>query len=529
MFIYACFVDFSSAFDSIWHKGLIYKLINLGIPHSIISVLKSMYSKLTSSVKSNGQLTKPFVCNIGTRQGCNLSPTLFNMYLNDLPHKFTKSNSSPIQLNGNLIGSLFYADDLVILSESVAGLQKSLNKLSKYCKTWKLNININKTKVMVFNSRKLNYDFFIDNYKLQVCDNINYLGLIYTPSGSFNSCFKYLSDKASRALFTIRSSMRELPGLPVRTYIKIFDTMVMPILLYGSEVWGPYLYKINKNTQIETLFNNFKTHVEKLHSKFCKQVLMLHKYSSNIGVRSELGRYPTVIYIIKNTANYYMNLLNRNKLMIIHDALQTQRVLSCISNNSCWYSTILNLNDQMNWYPTDAQTPDCKFKPTLNICKYLMNLYKQKFQHFILQDSKLKLFAKIKKNFGYERYLSTILNFKERQAITKLRISAHCLPVETGRYNRTNPQQRICPLCKNGIGDEEHYFTCCQNKEISSLIKSLKIKLTNINKTFLQFSAVNLFYYVLSMKDESILKTASFYINSLTTTFKHELEKLDKL
>ena len=66
--------------------------------------------------------------------------------------------------------------------------------------------------------------------------------------------------------------MRELPVLPVRTYIKIFDTMVMPMLLYGSEVWGPHLYEINKNTQIETLFNNFRTHVEKLHSKFCKQV-----------------------------------------------------------------------------------------------------------------------------------------------------------------------------------------------------------------------------------------------------------------
>ena len=61
--------------------------------------------------------------------------------------------------------------------------------------------------------------FFIDNYKLQVCDNINYVGLIYTYSGSFNSCFKYLSDKASRPLFTILSSMRELPVNNNKLYI----------------------------------------------------------------------------------------------------------------------------------------------------------------------------------------------------------------------------------------------------------------------------------------------------------------------
>ena len=72
--------------------------------------------------------------------------------------------------------------------------------------------------------------------------------------------------------------MKELPVLPVRTYIKIFDTMVMPILLYGSEVWGPHLYKINKNTQIL-----------KLMLKNCT-LNFVNRCSSNIGVRSELGR-----------------------------------------------------------------------------------------------------------------------------------------------------------------------------------------------------------------------------------------------
>ena len=95
--------------------------------------------------------------------------------------------------------------------------------------------------------------------------------------------------------------------------------MVQPILLYGSEVWGPYLLNFKSNNTVETNFKDF--------SKFCKNVLLLHKNASNTGVRCELGRYPISITIIKLVTNYYMRILNR-KPGIIHDALDTQGVYS---------------------------------------------------------------------------------------------------------------------------------------------------------------------------------------------------------
>ena len=83
--IYSCFVDLSAGFDSIWHDGLIYKLIKLGISKNIVDVLQNMSSKISACVKTNDCLTDAFPCRVGTKQGCSLSPTLFNLFLNDLP------------------------------------------------------------------------------------------------------------------------------------------------------------------------------------------------------------------------------------------------------------------------------------------------------------------------------------------------------------------------------------------------------------------------------------------------------------
>ena len=102
-------------------------------------------------------------------------------------------------------------------------------------------------------------------------------------------------------------------------YIRIFDHMVQPILLYSSEVWGKYLLNIKSNNTVETIFKNYNSLYEKIHSKFCKNVLLLHKNASNTAVRCELGRYPISITIIKLVINYYMGILNR-KPGIVHDA-----------------------------------------------------------------------------------------------------------------------------------------------------------------------------------------------------------------
>ena len=137
--VYACFVDFRKAFDSVWHVGLFYKLLGAGIGGQLYNLIKTLYCNSSCSIRIGDNKTRSFSYSSGVRQGCILSPLLFNFYINNLPYSFQNALSDPFVLpNGTKINSLLYDDDLIILSRSKTGLQNCLNTLSSYCKSWML-------------------------------------------------------------------------------------------------------------------------------------------------------------------------------------------------------------------------------------------------------------------------------------------------------------------------------------------------------------------------------------------------------
>ena len=150
--VYACFVDFRKAFDSVWHEGLFYKLFKVNIGGNFYNLIKSLYCNSSCSIRVGENKTRSFSYSRGVRQGCILSPLSFNLYINNLPYLFENTEvSDPFVLsNGTKIISLLYADDLIILSRSKLGLQNCLSVLSSYCETWMLKINPKKTKIMTF-------------------------------------------------------------------------------------------------------------------------------------------------------------------------------------------------------------------------------------------------------------------------------------------------------------------------------------------------------------------------------------------
>ena len=149
--LFSCFVDFSKAFDSIWRRALIEKLRKIGISGPFLQVIESIYNTTTNSLIYNDSLTPKFISNIGVKQGDTLSTILFNLYINDLPNIFSFDGNDPIVVGHTPMNCLIYADDLVIMSTSAEGLQQCLNKLATYCNKWKLQVNLKKTKVILFN------------------------------------------------------------------------------------------------------------------------------------------------------------------------------------------------------------------------------------------------------------------------------------------------------------------------------------------------------------------------------------------
>ena len=135
--------------------------------------------------------------NTGTRQGCNLSPSIFNIYLNDLPTVLGQNNCDPVLLYDKYINILMYADDVVLLSSSKRGFQNCLNIFEQYCKRWKLIIYQKKTKIVLLNLRKLEKFF---SKLLSHADNYCYLGIIFNRNGTFKQGLDNLTTKGKNLI-----------------------------------------------------------------------------------------------------------------------------------------------------------------------------------------------------------------------------------------------------------------------------------------------------------------------------------------
>jgi hypothetical protein len=134
--LYCCFVDYIKAFDSVQRVMLWYKLYHIGIRCKLLQVIKSMYSNVTTCVQVDG--FNYFTNELGLIQGDVLSPILFSSYVNDCEMAFINSTCSsiPLELKDLNLFLLMYADDVVIFSESISGLQNMLDTLYEYTKMY---------------------------------------------------------------------------------------------------------------------------------------------------------------------------------------------------------------------------------------------------------------------------------------------------------------------------------------------------------------------------------------------------------
>ena len=511
--VFTCFIDLRKAFDSIWRVGMYFKLLQAGVSSKFVSIVKDLYNKTKNRVLMNGFLSNTFETNVGTRQGCNISPTLFNIYLNDLCKMVKENNCDPVKLGGKDVNMLMYADDIILLSKSKEGLQKSLNVCQRYFVNWKLQLNIRKTKVMVFNNgTKSTPSFHYGNDPIEAVMKYKYLGIYLSNKGSFKLALDDLLVKAKKAYAAMYQSLNIYNGAKPKIILKAVDTMVFPILMYGCEVWAPYIYKHS----LESLFRNLRDKVEKFHTRICKNILGVKRRTSDIACRSELGRYPLSINIICNTFAYYVRLQHAEQGSLLDQAALVQKSLH-LSHQKNIYSFIECICHELT-HPRQQAVPGIPINKyriktlTKKLREHLLKNYNMIQKEAINRNGKLEILSIIKHNVKFENYLRH-LNLSQRLIISKLRLSDHNLPIEHGRKNNIPRHKRYCTKCKSGaVGDEFHTLMICCQPEIQS-IRSLA--LYEISKLIPQFTMLSLkekFIYIMSCCDINCTKIVAPFI-----------------
>ena len=479
--LYSCFIDFSKAFDTIPRDILFQKLLNYGINGNFFNTIKNIYVNDRACIKWEDKVSETFKINQGVRQGCILSPLLFNIFLADLP-KLLDSTGGYVKLGHTNLSCLIWADDILLFSENELGLTRMLKTLEEYCNDNKLTINTEKTKCMIFNKtgRTIRKKFFLNDTKLEIVRTYKYLGFLFTPSGEIKTGLNDLRDRALKAFMKLKGSMGSSFDRNIQTTLCLFDALVKPILLYASDFWG-CLKPPNPNP------------VDTLHHRVCKQVLGVQKQTTNIGVLLELGRIPLHIHAIKAAVKNWERIRKQDANPLLYSSYT-----EAITEDLPWVSNIhkhLESNGMLCFYiNTFNNKPPFIHK---KIFQKLSDIFHQEaFLTISREDSKLRTYGLLKDKIGFEKYLLDVNNPKVRTTLAKFRLSNHSLMIEIGRFKKIPKEQRFCPFCINAIESEIHFLLKCPVYE--PLREQLLQPITETKPNFVYYTDTEKFQHILS-------------------------------
>ena len=176
--LYHVFIDFKKAFDRVWHEALWATMRKYNINASIIRAIENLYDKAQSAVLFKGSTRECFRTTVGVRQGCLLSPTLFNIFLERIMCEALDDHEGSVSIGGRLITNFRFADDIVVNAEEEEEAGILIDRLDRTTTRYKMKFGPDKTKVMTNNPNGFQREIKIKGQGLEEVENFKYLGAI---------------------------------------------------------------------------------------------------------------------------------------------------------------------------------------------------------------------------------------------------------------------------------------------------------------------------------------------------------------
>ena len=250
--LYVNFIDFEKAFDSLDRDVMWQLLRHYGIPEKLITIIRTSYNGMQCRVVHEGQLSEAFDVNTGVRQGCLLSPFLFLLAVDWIMIQTTQGRRNGIQWTlHQQLDDLDFADDIALLSHSQKQMQEKSKTLYEVAATTGLRVSIKKTQVLRVNANSTS-PIVMNGNILEEVDNFRYLGSVLDKNGGTDEDIKARIGKA-RTAFVMLGKIWKATNISVKTKLKLFNSNVKPVLLYGSETWRTTKRSIGK---VQAFVNN---------------------------------------------------------------------------------------------------------------------------------------------------------------------------------------------------------------------------------------------------------------------------------
>ena len=364
---------------------------------------------------------------------------------------------------------LLYADDMVLLATSAAGLQRQLDLLQHYCSGNGLTVNTVKTKLMLLSGQRRQgaaqqaaeaARLSFRGQMLEVVTSFKYLGITFHSTQQLAGAAVAARTAAARgALHMCNARCAELgiEAAPLR--LRLFSTMVDSVLSYGAEVWGPQLAAAAVAGSGST-----GCAAQRLHQGFLRQQLGVSQSTPAAVVLAEAGERPLWLrWLMRST-----RLLGRCQAAaeggLLRRALSATCELAAAGYQQCWAAQVaaglaavgLPLDLQQPCPPARAALRDACWARQQDLLMAAAHREgASRLQHYVFGTCGGDL-----SNLGStQQYLCAVRERRRRQALAQLRTGSHWGAEETGRWKRVPCEQRVCPHCAMNATETVSHMT----------------------------------------------------------------------